>query len=322
MATSGVKTWTMTRNEIIQAALRKLSAYDSSAGAATYEYTDAATALNAIVKEWSAEGAGLWLRQTTVLILGRKRQYLLGPSGDHAFPQSLLKENTILADEAAAQTVISIEDDTWVDYAGATATKPTTGNIGIRLDNGSIHWTTISAVGADTVTLNAALPSAASAGRKVYTHASYTTRPIGILEHPYREDTSGNSAEVTLIGRSAYESLSQKGSAGDPTQCCFDPQLTNAVLKVWPAENSLTTDKLVMVTRHYPDDFVASTDNPEFPAEWCNALIWQLAYELAPEYGVPYLERRELGRDAMMKKNTALDVQDREVASLIFARSE
>jgi hypothetical protein len=318
MTTSGTKTWTITRNEIIQSALRKIGAYDSSAGAAGYEYTDAAMALNAIAKEWSAEGAGLWLRQTTCLILGRKRQYLLGPSGDHAFPLSILKENAIASDEATGQTALSIEDDDWVDYAEAAANKPISGAIGVRLDDGNIHWSTISSVGTDTVTLAAALPSAVSAGRKVYTHATYTSRPIELLEHPYREDTDGNSSQVTLIGRNEYESLSQKGADGDPTQCCFDPQLTNAVLKVWPALNTLTTDKLVFVSRHYSDDFSASTDNPEFPVEWANALIWQLACEIAPEYGVPYLERRELERLAMQKKNTALNVQDRENVSISF----
>lgn len=320
MATSGVKTWTMTRNEIIQAALRKLSAYDSSAGAATYEYTDAATALNAIVKEWSVE-AGLWMRQTTVLILSGKRKYLLGPSGDHAFPQSLLLENEIASQEVSGQTVLSIEDDDWIDYAGATATKPTSGNIGIRLDDGTMHWSTISAVGTDTVTIASALPSTASAGRKVYAHASYTSRPTAILENPYREDVDGNSAEVMLIGRSTYENLSLKGSEGDPTQCAFDPQLTNAVLWVWPAINSLTTDKLVMVTRHYMDDFVAASDNPELPAEWANALIWTLAWELAPEYGVPYLERREMERTAYAKKQALLDAMDIENAAVTFARA-
>lgn len=318
MALSGVKTWSVTRNEIIQAALRKVGAYDSGAGAAAYEYTDAAFALNAIVKELAAEGVGLWLRQTTVLILSSgRRSYSLGPTGDHAFPQSLLKKNTVSADEAAGQTVISTLDASWLDFAGNATSKPTANHVGIRLDSGVMHWSTISGVGSDTITLAAALPSAASSGARIYAHASYTTRPIRVLT-AYREDVDGNSAEVTLIGRENYEQLSLKTSDGDPTQAHFDPQMTDAKLWVWPTDNSTTTDQLILVTEHYPDDFTAASDNPQFPAEWSNALIWLLAADIASEYGVGYLERRELERVAQTKKMTVLNTIDRENASVTF----
>lgn len=51
-------------------------------------------------------------------------------------------------------------------------------------------------------------------------------------------------------------------------------------------------------------DFDASTDNPDFPARWMNALIWGLAAELAPENKqdmstIAYLEKR--ARDERQK---------------------
>lgn len=318
MALSGVKTWSATRNDIIQAALRKLSAYDSSTGAAPYEYTDAQFALNAICKELVAEGVGLWLRQTTALVLSSgQRVYAMGPSGDHAFAQSLLKKNTVSADEVAGQTIISTTDTSWVDYAGIATAKPTANHVGIRLDSGAMHWTTIAGVGADTITLAAALPSDASVGARIYAHASYTARPIRVVS-AYREDVNGIASLVSLIGRENYERLSDKGSSGDPTQVHFDPQMTDARLWVWPTDNSTTTDLLVMVTEHYPDDFTAATDNPQFPAEWVNALVWMLAADVAPEYGVPYLERREFERIALQKKMIVLNTMDRENASVTF----
>lgn len=321
MALSGVSTWSLTRNEIILAALRKLGVLNSASTPEAYEYTDAAVSLNAIVKEISAEGAGLWMRQSTALVLDSGRQrYLLGPSGSHAFQHDIIAANSLSAAEAAAETVISIADASWVDYAGNTASKPTSGNIGIRLSSGAMHWTTIAGVGVDTVTLTAALPSAAASGARVYCHAYYVARPVRVLSC-HRVDTGGNVSAVELVGRNDYDALSRKDSSGDPMIAHFDPQMTNAALWVWPARNSTTTDLLIMTTEHYPDDFTAATDNPRFPSEWTNALIWGLAAELAPEYGIGMRERAELIMRAESKKSILLNTADRENASVFFGRA-
>lgn len=326
MAFSGDKTWGVTRDDIVKAALRKIGSYDAANTPATDEISDAAVALNALVKEWTGQGLGLWLRQRTLLILNPGFQrYSLGPSGTtgttdnfHAFADTLLKANTIASDEAAAETVLSIEDDDWVDFQGQTITKPTTGNIGIRLDDGSIHWTTIAGVGTDTVTLTAALPSAASSGRQVYAYATRTSRPVRVVA-AYREDTSGNASEVRLLGRTEYEQLSRKGASGEPLCIHFDPQLTDAKLHVWPASNSLSTDKLVLVTEHYSDDLDSASNNPQFPAEWANALIWNLAAELAFEYGKPADLRVQLLQIAGQKKTILFETADVENAAVTFA---
>ena len=59
MAFSGDKTWGVTRDDVILAALRKTGEYDSADGPSTAEKTDAALALNTLVKEWAAEGIGI-----------------------------------------------------------------------------------------------------------------------------------------------------------------------------------------------------------------------------------------------------------------------
>lgn len=336
MAFSGDKTWGLTRDDIVKAALRKLGAYDAAQGIQTYELNDAALALNAIVKEWSAEGLAVWLRQRTILILNHGQSlYYLGPNPTNdstnrvwhqSFADGQLKENTLTAAAAAAATVMSIEDDDWIDAFRMGATKPTSGSIGIRLDDDSMWWTTISAVGTDTVTLASGIPTgrSAAAGARVYTFTTRSTRPIRALA-AYRTSTDGIDTPVALVGRTDYEGLTQKVSAGNPLQVCFEPGIVeqtssalHSTVRVWPVENGTDCDKLVLLTEHYADDFDASTNNPQFPAEWGNALIWCLAYELAPEYGVSLGERDRLERMALSKKERLFSLEQ-ENASASFA---
>ena len=342
MAFSGSKDWgnSVTRDDIIKGALKKCGVYDSADGVPDAELSDAATALNAIVKEWTAEGLALWVRQRVILILNKGFQrYTLGPTGTtgttdnfHAFVDTQLIENTINATEVAGQTTLSILDNTattdyWKDFQGKRATKPTTGNIGIRLDSGKILWSTITGVGADTVTIaGAGIPTGeqASAGRKVYTYVTRVTKPMRVT-YAYRQDTSGNSAEVSLIGRQEFERLSSKASAGDPVSLHFYPSLTdsttvasnNAHLMVWPVGNSISLDKLVMICDFYLDDLDAASNNPQFPQEWANALIWNLAGELSFEYGVDPTTRSQILQIAAVKKQVAF-AGDVENASAIF----
>jgi hypothetical protein len=66
-----------------------------------------------------------------------------------------------------------------------------------------------------------------------------------------------------------------------------------------------------------PDDFDAASNNPEFPIEWGNTLIWGLAAELASEYGLPMREIQYLEAKAANRLETMLDY-DVEDASVIF----
>lgn len=71
-------------------------------------------------------------------------------------------DSNVNGDEASGQTVISIDDDTGM-ASGDT--------VGILLDAGFIHWTTINGAPAgNDITLTVALPSAAADDNNVYTH--------------------------------------------------------------------------------------------------------------------------------------------------------
>lgn len=340
MAYSTIKILALTKDEIINAALRKIGEFDEGDTVETDEEASATLALNTIIAEWIGEGIGLWLRGQFILILNPgKQRYSLGPAGTpgtvddfHAFLSTELIENTlkVALDATTTPQTIGIEDDDWVDYAGNPVAKSELADgdvIGIVQDGHVIHWTTISdaAGGTDTIDVTDAVPIDAEIGNKVYTYTNRINRPHGLLSC-HREDTSGNSAEVELIGRTSYERLSLKNSDGDPVKACFDPQLhvlTSADdfswLHVWPVRNASSLDKLVMVGEFYPDYFdTEGSDELRFPREWGNALIWALAMELAFDYEVVRELRVDISVVAKAKKERLVEMSDLEDSDVRF----
>ena len=305
MATSGSKNYSITRARIIEAALRKVGAYDQGEAVSGSETAAATEALNLLTKEYTARGADLWLRdEITLFLQPDQKVYSLGTANATAS----YVETTLSADEASGQTVISVTSSTGMTAADA---------IGIKMDDNTIHWTTIVSVDSSVqVTITTATDDDAASGNKVYTYTTTAGRPTKIL-FAYRRDTSNVDVEVRLIGEKEYLSQSNKGSDGPPVEAWYQPTLTTGSLYVWPVDGGSTLDKLVMSCQFHADDFDAGSDNPEFPIEWGNTLVWGLAAELGPEYGMPLKEQGFLESKAEFKLNNALDF-DIENASVEF----
>jgi hypothetical protein len=306
MALSGSKDYSITRADIIAGALRKLGAYDQGEAIPGDETSAADVSLNLMVKEWVARGIDIWLRDEITLFLQPDTQsYSLGTA--HATASYV--ETTLSAAEASGQTVISVTSST-----GMTAAD----NVGIKMDDDTIHWSTIASVDSGTqITINDATDDDAASGNKVYAYTTKAGRPTK-LTFAYRSDVNGFDTEVELIGENAYRSQSNKASAGPPVEAWYHPTMTTGTLYVWPVDGGANWDKLVLVAQYYPDDFDSASDNPEFPIEWSNTLIWNLAAELASEYGIPEREQGRLWRIAEHKLSELLDY-DTENASVIFA---
>ena len=126
-----------------------------------------------------------------------------------------------------------------------------------------------------------------------------------------------------MIGEREYRSQSNKGSGGPPVEAWYQPTLTTGTLYVWPVDGGSTWDKLVLSAQYYPDDFTAASQNPEFPIEWGEPLVYGLADRLAPEYGLPLPERQMLKFEADSKIDDALDfdVENADVTIVLDARS-
>jgi len=310
MATSGSKNFSLTRNDIINAALRKIGEYDKGETPSGPETADASEALNVLVNELAGvHGADIFLRTELTLFLQKgQAKYLLGPSGDHV-TESYVETELAAARVLGSQTML-VDSEVGIsagDY------------IGIKLDDGSIDWTTVNGTPTlGSITIVDGLTSPADVDNKVYAYTTKAYRPIALFA-ALRRDSSDLDNEIILIGEKEYFDLTDKSSEGVPNSISYRASLDSGALFVWPTGDG-ATDKIVSIAHYYPDDFDAASDNAQFPVEWSSALIWGLAAELGPEYGLPEREQMKNFNIAAAKRERALDA-DFENASVIFARA-
>jgi hypothetical protein len=81
MATSGSTDWTLNRDQVITGALRKLAVLPSGGTASPAQISDAAVALNGIVKTLQADGMPLWkITSTSFTTVAGTDTYNIGPA--------------------------------------------------------------------------------------------------------------------------------------------------------------------------------------------------------------------------------------------------
>lgn len=308
MALSGSKNYAITRNDIISGALRKIGEFDQGEALSGPDIVGGALALNLMVKAWAAKGADIFLRQTLTLFLQKNQQvYTVGPDSSAEITASFV-ETTLSAAEASGQTVLSLTSS-----AGMSSGD----RIGIKMDDNTIHWTTISTVPSSTsVQIATATDDDAASGNKVYAYSTRADLPLKFV-YAYRRDTSDNDTPVDLIGEIEYARLSNKGAAGPVNQIWYRPGIDSGSLHVWPVDGGSSVDKLYLVAHTRPDDLDITSNNPEFPIEWGEALTYGLAARLAPEYGLDPQTRRMLNAEAEFMLQDMLNY-DVENASVIF----
>jgi len=297
MATSGSINFGMTRDDIIRGALKKLGAYDASDSIPADELEDAAFALNAVTKELMAEGEiGLWVRQRmTLFIQSAQEDYTIGSgSTDHA--TTSYTETTTSAAASDGATSISVTSATGfvVGYY-----------IGVEVDDGSIHLTTIASISSTTIGLTAAIDDDAASGNNVYV---YQTK-ASFFKKVFSAETLSDDDIATpmdVVAYSDYEDLSQKASTGQPTMASWQPNLTSGTLFVWPTGGASGINKIELTVDRTIEDFDAASNDMDFPIEWGNVLVWLLAADLASDYGLTLQDRQWLRVEAERKKERAL----------------
>jgi len=138
--------------------------------------------------------------------------------------------------------------------------------------------------------------------------------PLKIIQAWRRNTTTLTDSPVNIITKQEYDRLGNKVSQGAPNQMFYKvpgpnvPELIGNIA-LYPAPNTATASSEIFVfTGVYPlQDFDTSTDNPDFPSYYFNALTWLLADELAFEYGVPLAERGMIAKKAQEHLQMALD---------------
>ena len=148
-----------------------------------------------------------------------------------------------------------------------------------------------------------------------------TDRPLKVIQGFYRNVTSTPVIDtpVMIVSKQEYNVLGSKFSTGTANTIFYDSKKTNGILYVYltPDTNSQTNLQLHIVAQMPLNDMTLATDIPDFPNEWMNCLVWNLADQLALEYGVPMNARQEISQRATAYR-TQLDDWNVEVSSTFF----
>ncbi len=296
MSTSGVVTFSVSRNDLIEAALKHIGALGDGDTPSATQYTEAALILNMLVKAKMADGMPLWALKTGyILPTTGTSSVVLGPSGGHATLS--YTQTTSSAAAVAGASTISV----------TSATGFTNGyTIGIELSDSTMQWTTINgAPSGTTITLTDVLTGAMSSGAQVYVYQTKLQRPLRIIDAYLKNIVSSTEHRINIVSKSDYDALGNHTDANIVNQVAYEPQLDNGTLWVYP--RFLSGDYLIQIRFHRPfEDFVSSTDTPDFPQEFYLPLMISLASLLAPKNGVPLNERKVLMQEAAVIWEQAL----------------
>ena len=227
-------TFTVTRDEIITIALRKLGVLEigSSPDAATI--SNASMSLNLLIKQFSTDGLKLWkISEIIIPLTNNQTSYTLGGASSTLMYDSL---------------------------------NPT---------------------------------------------VAITDKPLKVIQGFYRNKqvTPYIDIPVMALSKQEYNVLGSKFSTGTANTIFYDPRKLNGVLYVYltPDLNAQTNLELHIVAQMPLDDLTSALGVPDFPNEWMNCLMWNLADQLSLEYGVPMNARQEIAQRASTYKSLLSD---------------
>jgi hypothetical protein len=232
--------FTISRDQIINLALRKLGVIDIGNTPDAETIADAALNLNLMIKQMSTEGLKLWKVQEIVMpVTANVTTYQLGAGGVNVY-----------------------------DSFDTTFTTP------------------------------------------------ITDKPLKLLQAWYRNTSSAPTVidtPLTLFSKQEYNMLGSKTSTGVANSVFYDYKTTYGTLYVYltPDSYSQTNLNLHLVVQMPLQDISQAQAIPDFPNEWMNCLVWNLADQLAIQYSVPQNHRVEIAQRAAMYKEqlTAWDVE-------------
>lgn len=314
MATSGSVDYSTTRNLIIQDAFSEIGVLRFNGSLANQDMAFANRKLNDMIKAWNTKGLHLWTKSNGVLFLDQgTAAYTLSNTSTaaHVTNADTALTTELGADASSGDTTVTVDSS-----AGAAASD----KIGFELDDGSIQWTTISSVtDSTTIVIAAALTGDAATDNNVYIYTTRINKPLRILNATLAQGTSTNVREtpMTAIGQEDYRYLSFKGKTGIPLYYYYDSQLSNGKLYLWPCPTD-TEMRVLFTYERSLDDMDNSTDEPDFPIEWREAIVLNLAARLFPSYG----KGGKVSQDQLLiRAQIALDDilgWDREIAPIQF----
>lgn len=122
---------------------------------------------------------------------------------------------------------------------------------------------------------------------------SSPTRPIRIQNVNFRRN--GIDLPMQELTRDEYDTLPQKTTTGTPTTFYYDRQREDVRLYVWPVLATAAGETLEITYERELPDVSALSDTLDVPGEAWDAVVVNLAFILARDFGAP---RQDLKAEA------------------------
>lgn len=311
MSTSGVSTFARNRDQLITDALVLAGVLDEDETPSASLLSKTAVSLNAMVKHWQGTGLYVWvMSEATLFLQSGQSRYTLGTgSTDHA--AGTFVETELTADALSGATTITVDSITGISASD---------QIGIQVDDGTIHWTTVNGAPAgQSITLATGLDDTATDGALVLAYTSNIVRPLEIVSARRYNFISGVDTPIAIEGREEYFDLPLKSGSGTPNVLFYDRRggaNATGYLYFWQPQ-STPTDAIKFTWKRPIEDFVAAANDADFPQEWTETLTYNLAARLCVTYG----NRERLALVAPLAKQNLDEMRwnERELETIEFA---
>ena len=146
-----------------------------------------------------------------------------------------------------------------------------------------------------------------------------TPYPLRIYQAVLQQPPDFNiNQDVNILSFTDF-GLLPEDSTGTVVNMMYQPKINQGIVSVWPTPDaSMAAGTLLRLTYQTPFEyFIAGVDTPDFPEEWNNALIYQLALSLSDENGVSTQKQQWLEKQAEKHLSTALSAGTEEASFYI-----
>lgn len=289
MAIATTTTYSMTAEQVIKAALRKLKRLSGDVPILTRSDANVALEeLNILLKSLSTLcPSHVWKEvELKVAMVKHRTRYEFGTTADKIY-SAKTRAHSIASAVSAATTI---------DVSGSTSDYATTdSSIDIHLNDGTLHTTTITNVasisGGVRLTLTTALDGALDNGAQIETYALDTRVPLRILSG-FRVDSPGGlnptQNEMEIEGRLGFSQYGSVRSDGVTYALRYERVLSSAGVPasyLHVKSESDTADRELRLVAAMPVYGVdALTDHVDIKPEHLNTLVYNLASQLLDNY--------------------------------------
>jgi hypothetical protein len=309
MATSGTTTFTVTRDQIIEAALRSLAVLEEGATPGPNALETASFSLNLILKKWQSEGIKVWTIKEYILpLVPNQTSYTIGPSGSYnlnaAKPLRLIQAYLRnLSNDTYSVGKISLTSGGTGYTVQPTNPAATTGGTG----SGATFNLTFTGPTVTSVML-------ANTGGSGYAVGDVLTMTGGTFTTPCTVTVDSllsvyTDMPMTVVSQQEYNMLSSKQSQGNINTLYFKAWRDYAEVSVFLTPNTFTAEnyEVHLFVQTPIEDITSANQNFDFPSEWFLALKWNLVADLASDYEKTLTDKQYYEQKANMLKNELMD---------------